>query len=236
MRRRIDGAEVGKERAHRRRISFEPNGRVEHHAEAPLGADERSEEVVPIGLSLGIAKGDDLSTGEEHGEREDMIERHTVFEAVWAAGILGHVATNRTCALARRVGSVVQTICGRRRSQRRIDHAGLDDRACIVTVDRDNPLEPVQPEQHDIVSQRAARQACARSARHECCTRSRERSHNGDRLVPRAGKYGERRLALIAGQPIRFIGAQLGWPEEHTLCTDHGRQLRRETGIQGHTT
>jgi len=167
VRRAIHRCEVGQQRSHRLRIALEPDGGVQHHAETSLRSDERAEQVVAFRFAVGIAECHHLPVGEQHGERDDVIECHAVLQAVWPAGILGHVPADGTGALAGGIGRVVQAIRRCCRREHRIHDAGLDDRARVVTIDRHDPLEAVQAKEHHVVGERTAGETRACSARHE---------------------------------------------------------------------
>ncbi len=70
-----------------------------------------------------------------------VVQRQPVFQAMHAAGILGHVAADRARDLARRIRSVVQTMRRRRLGDREIANAGLDRGGARERVDSQNAIE-----------------------------------------------------------------------------------------------
>ena len=208
-RRRVERHEVGEQRANRFRISRQSNGDVERDAKAALGADERADEIVAILLAVRAAERDDLAVGKQHGERDDVIRRHAVLEAVRTARVLGDVAADRARGLARRIRRVVQSVRGDRARQRDVHDARLDDREQILGVDRQNAIESVESDEHDAVGERTARQSGARATRNERQIALGELANDGDELVARAGKDRERRLLVVRRQRIRRVRQQL---------------------------
>ena len=91
----------------------------------------------------------------------------------------------------------------------------------------------MQAEQHDVVRERATGEPRAGAARHEAHAALGEQAYDGDRLVARAGKDGERRAALVARQPVGLVRPQLAGTLEHTSLADDGGERAREPLVVG---
>ncbi|NCW45161.1 MAG: DUF3108 domain-containing protein, partial [Gemmatimonadaceae bacterium] len=104
----LHGREVGEQRVDRVRERHQPHSDFGGDPEAPFAAHECAEEVVAILFGVGPAESRHRAIGEYHLALEDMIEGDAILEAVGAAGILGHVATDGARRLARGIRGVLQ--------------------------------------------------------------------------------------------------------------------------------
>src|SRR4051812_35910608 len=107
------------------------------------------------------------SVRKQGGDRDDVIRRDAVFQTMRTASVLRDIAADRARGLTRRVRRVVQTIWRDRSGQRAVHHSRLDDRKAVVGIDRENLPKPVQPDEHDPVSERAARESGSGTAWNE---------------------------------------------------------------------
>jgi hypothetical protein len=229
----LETREVGEQRAHRFGIGRQPDGDVEGDAEASLAADERAEQIVAAGLAVGVAQRDDLAIGEHHRDRGHVVERHPVLEAVGAARVLRHVAADRARALAGRIGRVVQSERRHGARQRDVHDPRLDHRQPVLRIDRQDARQPVEPEDHDAVGERATREPGARAAGDERGVVRGERADDRDQLVARPGKDGQRRSPMIAGEPVRIVHAQLARALLHVPAADERGQRVDQRGRDG---
>ena len=110
------------------------------------------------------------------------------------------------------------------------------EKSRVIAIDGHDALEAVQAEEDHVVSERAAGEARARTARHERRVGCSECLHDSDRFVARAGKHRERRRAPVARQSVRFVGAEFAGSEEHTFHPNDFREPRRKLDHQGATT
>jgi hypothetical protein len=69
---------------------------------------------------------------------------------VGSAGILGHVATDGTGGLTRRVWHIVETQRLHRLREPSIDDARLEDGAALDRIDAEDPVQARQRDQHRI--------------------------------------------------------------------------------------
>src|SRR2546423_939389 len=91
-------------------------------------------------------------------DREHVISRHAVLQAVRPAGVFGDVAADGASHLARWVGRVMKAGGRGRLRQLYVDDARLDDREAILVIELENAIEPRQLEDHRAAErQRAAR-------------------------------------------------------------------------------
>ena len=145
---RADAREVGEQGADRAGQRRQAYGDLRRDPEVALGADKEPDQIWSPGLTTRAAQLDDRAVGEQDLEREDVICRDAVLEAVRAAGILGDVAAHSARRLTRGIGRVLETVRFRRGAEFRVDDAGLDHRAPVGVVDLQNPVEARQHEQH----------------------------------------------------------------------------------------
>ncbi len=113
---RVHRAEAGEERPDRLRRADEAKRDARDDAERPLGADDRAEQVRPVGIERLASQLDDVAVGEDEGQAGHVVGREAVLEAVRAAGVLGDVAADRAHLLARRVGRVEEAVAPRPRA------------------------------------------------------------------------------------------------------------------------
>ena len=172
---RVDRHEIREQRAHALRIRRELHRDLERDAEASLGADERAEQVVALHLAIGVAERHDLAARENDLERDDVIQRHAVLQAVRPAAVLRDVAADRARGLARRIRRVVQAVRAGRARERHVHCAGLDDREPVQRIDAQDVVEAIEPDHHGVAArERARRESGARAARDEGqCARAR---------------------------------------------------------------
>src|SRR5439155_23392036 len=104
------------------------------YAEVALRAHEQADQVRSPRLAGRAADVDERAVREQHFEREDVIGRDAVLEAVRSAGVLGHVPANRARALAGRIGGVLQAVRPGGGAELRVHHAGLDDGQTVVAI------------------------------------------------------------------------------------------------------
>ena len=196
----IDGREVREQRANRLRIRVRRTVTSSATPKHPSNPRRRR-----AGRSLGspsaLAERDD-SPREKHGQRDDVVERHPVLEAVRSARVLGHVAADRARALAGRIGRVVQSVRGDGADERGVHDAGFDDGEPVLRVDRDDARERLRPMQHGAVRRaRRRRGPCPRRAGHESAAAppARARPRSARRACPERPRA---RLLVIAGKRV----------------------------------
>jgi hypothetical protein len=107
-----------------------------------------------------------------------------------------------------------------------IHDAGLDGGSPVGDVERDDLLEAMESEHHNVVSQRAAGETCSRSARDERHSFAGKQTHYPDSLVAVSGKDSKARLSPIPWKSIGVVNQQLTLPTEHVpLAHDFGQTL-----------
>ena len=154
--------EPGQERLHGLRHTQHAQRDGGGDTERALRADEDAEEIGPFVL----AQVDELAVREHDLEREHVVDREPVLEAVRAARVLGHVAADRAHLLARRIRCVEEALGRDRARDVEVGHARLDDDALRAQVDVEHPVH-ARERDHDAVRDRrgAAREAGAGAAR-----------------------------------------------------------------------
>jgi len=146
----------------------------------------------------------------EAADLQHVVHRQAVFQAVHAAGVLGHVATDGAGDLAGRVGRVVQAMGGRRLADGQVAHPALHARRARQRVDGQDAVEARQRQRHPpLVRQRAARQPGAGAARHHRHTQAVAHAQHLAHLLRRVGQRHRQRPLAIGGQAIAFIGRGL---------------------------
>jgi hypothetical protein len=107
---------------------------------------------------------------------------------MWSTRILGDVAADGAGRLTRRIWRVEQPLGSYVAIQLEIHDAGLDDRASIFDVDRNDFLETMQSDDNDVVCERSPGQTSAGAARYERHVELSEESDDRDCLIARSRK------------------------------------------------
>ena len=129
-----------------------------------------------------------LAVHRDELDREHVVDRQAVLQAMHATGILGDVAADRARDLRRRIGRVIQAVRRRCLRDREVRDAGLDARDAAARIDFENPIEPRQHEQQPARDgQRAAGEPGAGAARHD-----------GNGIPPAGAQHGLNLLGGIA--------------------------------------
>ena len=76
----------------------------------------------------------DLAVRQDYLQAEHVVGRHTISEAVGAAGVLGDVAAERAGRLARRIGRVVEAAARNGLRQVEVDQPWLDRRPHVIGI------------------------------------------------------------------------------------------------------
>ncbi len=222
----VDGHEISEQGSHRLRPGHELHRDIEREPEAALRTDERAPQIVAIALTDGAAELHHFAARQEHRQRQHVVERDAVLEAVRPAGVLGHVSADGAGSFARGVRRVEQSVGRDVLIQPEIHHSGLDLRAPVLDVQGDDLLQPVQPDHDDVVGQSTARQTRAGPTRHEREFGIGEHSYDRYRLVARAGENRHPGLPSISRKAVRIVDQQLARPAEHVSLTyDVGQPL-----------
>ena len=185
------------QRPYRLGTRHDPYGDPGGNAERPLGPHERTEQVVARRVAVELHH---AAVREHDLEPDDVVGREPVLEAVSAARVLGDVPANRTNDLARRIGGIEMGWRDRMRD-REVRHPRLHHDAPVVQVDRDDPPQSRQHDQHAVGDrQRPAGKARPGAPGHPGHTRLEasgddvadlfgfRREHHGERLLAIVGK------------------------------------------------
>ena len=148
------------QRLHRLGLGQQPDGDLGHDAEGPLRADHHATQVVAVSVSRLAADPLDRSVSQYDLKSEHMIGGHPVCETVRAARVLRHVAADRTCLLAGRIGRVVEAVLRDGVGQVDVDEPRLDHRYAVLDVDLQDAGHPRKGhEEAAVLGDRAAAQA-----------------------------------------------------------------------------
>ena len=203
---------VGKaheERPHGRRFGQDAHRDFGDHAEQPLGAGDRAEQIVALGVELLAAQTKDLAAHEHHLDAEQVVGREAVFEAVHAARILRDVAADGAGDLARRIRRVVEAVGGHGRADGEIGDSGLDHGAAVGGVDLEDAVELAEAHGHPVgEGQRAARKPGAGAARHHLDAARTAKREDAAHLAGAARQDDDHRQRPIGAETIAFEGAQ----------------------------
>jgi hypothetical protein len=113
----------------------QPDDDLGDDAERPLGADGEACEVVAGRIRRPAAQPDDTAFRRDDFEAEDVVGGGAVAEAVGAAGVLRHVATDGAGLLAGRVGRVVEAVPGDGGADVQVDDSRLHHGDPVLRVD-----------------------------------------------------------------------------------------------------
>ena len=221
---------VGEEREHRThrlRRRDHPQRDLRGHAERALGADERPQEVV---AGVIAAQRDRGAVGEHDIQREHVVGREPVLEAVRAARVLGDVAADRAHDLARGI----RRIEVRRRDRpadREVRHPGLHDDAPVVERHREDPAQPREHDQHAVGDREcAARESGAGPAGHPGDLGLVTRPDRLADLLGAPGQDGRDRDLAIVEQAVGAIGRELVLVGQHELAAAYLLQAGDQPG------
>jgi hypothetical protein len=147
---------------------------------------------------------------EHHGDAEQVVGGHPVFQAMGPAGIHGDVAGDGAGELARRVRGVEEALMGHRLADAEIGDAGLNPGGAALEVHVENPVHLGDAE-HDGVrlGDRPAAQGRARPAGHDLDPVVIAEPHDRRDLLRGGGQHhGEGHLA-IGREAVRLEGPPL---------------------------
>ena len=141
------GGERGQDGGRLGEPGLDLDGDLRRDGQGPLGADEQLGQVVPARAL------DELSAGAQHGavrqhdlEPEHVVAGHPVADGAHAAGVGGHVASERAALLAGR-HRVDQPQRGELAVELLERHPRLDDGDLVLRVDLEDPLHAVEGQQ-----------------------------------------------------------------------------------------
>ena len=128
-----------------------------------------------------------------------------------ASGVLGHVSTQRTCGLARRIGGVEESERCDGLRQTGIHHPRFYHGQSVRTIDLDDVIEPCEGDEDGVGSgKRATREARARTPCHERHVVMGQYPYHADDFVPRAREDDDSRNATLGRERVPRVGLPLG--------------------------
>ncbi len=177
------------------------------HCQHALAADHHAHQVVAGRIKRVATKLDGLAFHGEAAHLEHVVERQTVFQAVHAARVLGHVAANRAGNLAAGVRRVIQPIGRGRFTDSQVAHAALHHRRAAALVYLQDFVELGQRERNPHgVGHGTTRQAGARAARHHRHIQAMTHPQHCSHLLFSFRQGHQQRALAVGGQAVAFVG------------------------------
>ncbi len=143
----------------------------------------------------------------QHGfEREHVVARESVLDAVRTAGVLGDVAADRARGEARGVGRVVEPVLCHRLGEHARHHARLHDAHPVCDIDLEDPIHTVERQRDPAVQgQGAAGESRAAAPGRDGYTELERQAKDRLDILGRSGAHGDLRhrpevLGLVVGE------------------------------------
>ena len=145
-----------------------PQRRLDDHAEQTFRSRDDTEQIEPA-RSRRLAAEPQARAPREHDFRaEKIVGGEPVFEAMQAARILRHIATDGARCLAGWIGRVIKALRRDRAGDCEIGDARLGDHAGILVINLEDAVHPPEADEDRVATrQRAARKRGARPARND---------------------------------------------------------------------
>ena len=207
---------AGHDAARQLRLGHQLDRHFGGHGQHALAANHHAEQVVTGRIERGAAKLDGLALDGVALDLQHVVHCQTIFEAVHAARVFGHIAADGAGDLAGRIGRVVQPVgrCGFRDGQ--VAHAALHGGRARSHVNVEDLVELGQRQRHaQPMGHGAARQARTSPARdHGYGQRMTGFQHRLDLGVGFRQRHHQRALA-VGGQAIALVsGGVFGVPQQ----------------------
>ena len=110
-----------------------------------------SEQAAPIGahaFATGVSPLHHFACGQDGFYAKNMIGRHPVLQAVCAARVEGHIASDGANRLAGRVGRIMKSMRSSGLRNLRVNHTGFDYSQALFRIDAQYPVEAIQSNDH----------------------------------------------------------------------------------------
>ncbi len=222
----VDIREVCQQRADGGRKRRQMKRRFRRDTKRSFRAGEDTEQVVAGRSRAAGEKVNRLASGEDDACRRDVVDRHAVFQAVYAARVLSDVAADGTSHLARRVWHVMK-IEGRGGARElRVDESGLNDCSAILRI---KPKQAAHPRQldHHAFGQRAAGEARACAARSKRDALAPEHAQHFRHLFGAFGEDDGARASLVLRQPVTLVNEQFFGVSQYGVAAYNRAQVLR---------
>ena len=202
------------------------------HGEHAFRARHQRQQVVAGRVRRLAADFQQLAVHGERAQRHHVVHGEAVFQAVHAAGILGHVAADRAGDLRRGIGCVVEAVLRGGLGDREIAHAGLHHGGACERIDALDAVQLGQHQQHCAVDrQRAGREAGAGAARDDCHALGVAQPENGGDLVLGFRQHDHVGRVAVGGQSVRFEGHEVFALDQQAV----GGHKRAQAGDENRT-
>ena len=228
--RRLHRGEIGQQHRHAGRGPQQPQGDRRGDAQGALTTDEHAAQVKLRGFRQAAAKGGDRAIGEHHLHLQHMVAGHAVFEAVHAAGVLGHIAADAAHHLTGGIGGVVVAVAGHRPGDPAVDHPRLHGDAAVGQVHRQHLAHPGDGDhQGRGFGHGTTGEAGAAAAGHEGHPLAVAEAQQGRHLLSGFRQHHQGRLPAVQGEAVAVVGQQLLAGGHHTP----GRQDGAAAALDG---
>ncbi|KAG0773741.1 hypothetical protein G6F22_014619 [Rhizopus arrhizus] len=221
----LDAGKTGHHDLRASRLGNQLDRNLGDHAQHAFGSDEDGQQVQARRVRRFGTQLDHVAVDRDHTHAQHVVHGQTVFQAMHAAGILGHIAADGTGNLAGGIGRVVQPVRRGRFRNRQIAHARLNDRRGAGQIDMLDAVELRQAQQHALaVRHGAAGQAGARAARDDRRVQPLTDAHDGLDLFFGFRQRHDGRQRAIQRQAIALVGARVLFAEQYAVRGQRGRQ------------
>ena len=209
------------------RLGQDAHRHLGDHAQQPLRADDNTQKIKARRVQMLATQTHHLPVHHHHLDAEHIVGGQAIFEAMDPAGILRHIAADRTGDLAGRVGRIVEAAILDRAGDGQIGHPRLHHRHAAVIVNIQHLIELGQAQQDPVFQRQGpARQRGPRPARHHLDPRRVTPAQDRRHLRRRFGQDHDQRHLAIGRQPIGLIGPQRGRIRDHPLTRHNPPQGR----------
>ncbi len=229
--------EAREQRPRHLRPRQQPDRHFRDDAEQAFRSREQREEVEAGGVERAGPERHPLALDREDLDREHVVHRQAVLQAVHAARVFGDVAADGAGDLRRRVGRVVEAVRLRRLRDGEVAHAGLHARVAPVRAQLEDPVEARHHEQHALLERQCAagqpRPRAAGDDRHPAAVT--DAQHLRD-LLDALGEHDQQRHRAVRGEPVALVRTQVLAPvqdlEVGQLRLQRRQQLRPIDAVQ----
>ena len=167
-------------------------------------------------------------------QAQHVVGGDAVFQAVHAAGILGHVAADGAGDLARGIGGIIEAFVLHGVGYREVGDAGLRHHAAVGEIDVEDAVELAEAEQDAVGErERAARERGAGAARHHLQLMLAAITQHARHLLRVAGQDRQQRQLAIGRQAVGFIDAALVFVGDHALARHNSPEIAGDRGAAG---
>ena len=219
----------GQKRLHGLRLAQDAHDDLGHHGQRAFAADDERQEIGPRRVGPRAADAHHLAVGQHGFHLDHVVHREAVLEAVRAAGVLGHVAADRTHLLAGGIGGVVVAVWRDLPGDLEVGDAGFHRDLPIRQVHVQHAVHAGQADDHAARNrQRATRQPRAVAPRHERHFLAGAGADHGLHVGGRGRQHDDRGCLAQMRQRVALVGHQLHRLAQHAVRAADGHELVEE--------